>query len=103
MKTEEKSKFVTSPDVCSWADDESENYHFEITMPGVEKETIKLKIHEDSFFVSGETENTIYVGSYAICCPIKPEKTKAIYKNGILKIDAPFKDPLEDAVDVKIE
>jgi HSP20 family molecular chaperone IbpA len=101
--TEEKEKFVSSPDVCSWADDETENYHFEITMPGVEKDTIKLKVHEDSFFVKGETENTVYVGSYAICCPVKAEESKAVYKNGILKIDIPFKDPMEDAVEVPIE
>ena len=101
--TEKKDKFLMSPDVCSWANDETEKYHFEITLPGVEKDTIKLKIHEDSFFVKGETEKTIYIGSYAICCPVKPEETKAVYKNGILKIEVPFKDPMEDAVDVVIE
>jgi HSP20 family protein len=99
----EKEKFVMSPEVCAWADDEKDNYHIEITMPGVEKDTIKLKLHEDSFFVKGETDNTVYVGSYVICCPVKPGETKAEYKNGILKIDVPFKDPIEDAVDVKIE
>jgi HSP20 family protein len=101
--TEQKEKFIASPEICAWADDEHDRYHVEITMPGVEKETIKLKIHEDSFFIKGETDTTIYIGSYAICCPVKPEETKAIYKNGLLKIDVPFVDPMENAVDVKIE
>ncbi len=101
--TEAKEKFIRSPETCAWADDEHDTYHIEVTLPGVEKDKIKLKIYEDSFFISGETDNTVYVGSYAICCPVKAEETKASYKNGILKIDVPFKDPMEDAIDVKIE
>lgn len=101
--SKEKEKYVVAPEICAWADDEHDNYHIEITMPGVEKDTINLKMHEDSFFIKGETDNTIYVGSYAICCPVTAAKSKAIYKNGILKVDVPFKDHLEGAVDVPIE
>ena len=72
-------------------------------MPGVEKNTIILKMHEDSFFIKGETETTVYVGSYAICCPVNAENSKAVYKNGILKVDVPFKDRMEGAIDVPIE
>lgn len=101
--SEDKEKYVVSPDICAWADDENDNYHIEITMPGVEKDSIVLKMHEDSFFIKGETDSTVYVGSYAICCPVTAEKSKAIYKNGILKVDVPFKDRLEGAIDVPIE
>ena len=101
--SESKEKYITSPEICAWADEEHDNYHFEITMPGVEKDTITLKIHEDSFFVKGETDGTIYVGSYGICCPVKAKESKATYKNGILKVDVPFKDPMEDVVEVSIE
>jgi HSP20 family molecular chaperone IbpA len=101
--TEQKDKVLMSPEICAWADDEHDKYHIDITMPGVEKDSIKFKIHEDSFYISGETDNTVYVGSYAICCPVKAEETKATYKNGILKVDVPFKDPMEDAIEVNIE
>ena len=101
--TKTNEKFLMSPEICSWADDEHDLYKIEITLPGVEKDTIKLKIHEDSFFIKGETENTIYIGSYAICCPVKPEQTIANYRNGLLKVEVPFKDPMEGAVDIKIE
>ena len=101
--SESKEKYVTSPEICAWADEEHDNYHFEITMPGVEKDTITLKIHEDSFFVKGETDGTIYVGSYGICCPVKAKESKATYKNGILKVDVPFKDAMEDVVELSIE
>lgn len=98
-----KEKILLSPEVCSWTDDDYNLYKIEITLPGVEKDTIKLKIHEDSFFIKGETDNTVYIGSYSICCPVKPEDTKAHYKNGLLKIEVPFKDPMEGAIDIKID
>lgn len=102
MTETKEDKYLRSPNVCAF-EDEKDNYHIEITLPGVEKDTIKLKMHEDSFFISGETDNTVYVGSYSICCPVKAEDAKANYKNGILTVDVPFKDPLEGAVDVNIE
>lgn len=99
----EADKFLIAPEVCSWADDEKEVYKIEIQLPGVEKEEIKLKMHDDSFFIKGETEDTIYIGSYAICCPVVPEETKAVYNQGLLKIEVPFKEPVYHSVDVKIE
>ncbi|MFX1477929.1 MAG: Hsp20/alpha crystallin family protein [Promethearchaeota archaeon] len=102
-EVKEEEKYLTSPEVCSWADDESEFYKIEIQLPGVEKDTIKLKMHDDSFFIKGETEDTIYIGSYSMCCPVKPEEAKATYKEGLLKIEVPFKESEYHSVDVKID
>ena len=99
----EKDKFLMSPEICSWADDESETYKIEIQLPGAEKDSIKLKMHDDSFFIKGETEDTVYIGSYAICCEVKPEEAKAVYHQGLLKIEVPFKEPEDHSIDVKIE
>ncbi|MHA1916162.1 MAG: Hsp20/alpha crystallin family protein [Promethearchaeota archaeon] len=98
-----EEKYLTSPEVCSWADDESETYKIEIQLPGVEKDSIKLKMHDDSFFIKGETDDTIYIGSYAICCPVKPEEAKAVYNQGLLKIEVPFNEPELKSVDVNID
>ncbi|MHA2282260.1 MAG: Hsp20/alpha crystallin family protein [Promethearchaeota archaeon] len=103
IKEPEENKFLIAPEVCSWADDESETYKIEIQLPGVEKTNIKLKFHEDSYFIKGETEDTIYIGTYAICCPVKPEEAKATYNQGLLKIDVPFKVSEYHSIDVKIE
>ncbi|TFG29191.1 MAG: Hsp20/alpha crystallin family protein [Promethearchaeota archaeon] len=102
--TEQKQieKLYLSPDICMWPDDEYENYHIEITLPGVEKDTIKLKMHEDSFFIKGETEDTVYIGSYTVCYEIDPTKANAQYKNGLLKIDVPLKQPEFKSIDVQI-
>jgi HSP20 family molecular chaperone IbpA len=34
---------------------------------------------------------------------VKPDKAEAIYENGLLRIEVPFKDPMEDAVKVSVK
>jgi HSP20 family molecular chaperone IbpA len=34
---------------------------------------------------------------------VKPDKAEAIYENGLLRIEVPFKDPMEDAVKVAVK
>jgi HSP20 family molecular chaperone IbpA len=103
MSEQQIEKLLLSPDITAWADEEHDTYRIEVKLPGVEKDTITLKMHDDSFFIKGETEDTVYIGSYAVCCEVSPGKAKAEYKNGLLKVEVPFKDPMEGAVDVKIE
>ncbi|MHA2339807.1 MAG: Hsp20/alpha crystallin family protein [Candidatus Hodarchaeales archaeon] len=99
----ENDKYIMSPEICSWADDETETYKIEIQLPGAEKDSIKLKMHEDSFFIKGETDDTIYIGTFAICCPVKPEEAEATYHQGLLKIEVPFKESEYHSIDVKID
>ena len=103
MSQQEIEKIIITPNTCMWPDDAHENYHIEIELPGVDKETIKLKMHGDSFFIKGETEDTVYVGSYPVCCEIEPEKAKAEYKNGLLKIDVPFREDEFKSIEVRID
>ena len=98
-----QEKLYLSPDVCMWPSDDYTRYHIEVTLPGVERESITLKFHEDSFFIKGETEDTFYIGSYAVGCEVDPEKAEAVYKNGLLKIEVPFKETELHTVDVEIK
>jgi hypothetical protein len=34
---------------------------------------------------------------------VKPDKAEAVYEHGLLRIEVPFKDPMEDAVKVTIK
>lgn len=92
-----------SPDVCFDTDDDQTKGTLEIALPGVRKEDIDLRINEDSYSLSAVRGDTKYVASQTFCCPVVPGKAKAKYENGLLKIDVLFKDPMEDAVTVKVE
>ena len=39
----------------------------------------------------------------ALAWPVKPGKAEAVYEHGLLRIEVPFKDPMEDAVKVAIK
>ncbi|HIH75234.1 MAG TPA: Hsp20/alpha crystallin family protein [Methanosarcina sp.] len=92
-----------SPDILSCSDDEG-NLYIEIDMVGVNKENIELKMVEDGFFIRAKREETgvEYVGTYAFCCAVVPEKAVARYADGKLYVKVPYREATE-TVDIKIE
>ena len=100
---EKPSKLLAYPQFCATTNDEETGYDVEIYLPGVEKDTINLKVNEDFIYVTGETETVRYSGMYSLCCPIDPEKTTSSYKEGLLKVHVPFKEIELSTVDVNID
>ncbi len=92
-----------SPVICAYPDDKYENLQIEVVLPGVEKNDISFKLTENSFYVKASKKGVDYMDSYAIYCPVDPEKAVAKYSNGVLKVIVPYQQPLERLVDVKIE
>ncbi|NIS61432.1 MAG: Hsp20/alpha crystallin family protein [Proteobacteria bacterium] len=97
-----EERLKVSPDVCAYVDDGHTKLNLEISIPGVKKKDINLKMHEDSFNLTAPRENIEYVTALSFCCPVVPEKAKAKYEAGLLKIEIPFKDPMEDAIKVTV-
>lgn len=97
-----EEKISVSPDVCSYYDNDESHINIEVSLPGVKKEDISLKFLEDSLFLSAPRDDIKYVATLSLCCPVVPGKAVAKYENGLLKISAPFKDAMDDAVEVKV-
>lgn len=101
----EKSKHMKRrmpAELCSCVDDERSSLHLEFTMPGVSKEDIELKLTDGSFRLRAETGDVEYVSTGAFCCPVEIKNTEATYKNGLLLLNIPLRDPWKDSYDVVI-
>lgn len=100
---EKPKKRVFIPDIRMYDNDDSSGYIIEIILPGVEKDTLKLKMNKENLIIYGETDTINYGGLYQLCCPVDTEEAKSTYKNGLLKIEVPYLDPMKDTIDIKID
>jgi HSP20 family molecular chaperone IbpA len=96
-------RMKVAPATVAYADAEQRRLIVEFAIPGAPTETIDLKILEDSVHLLAPARDIDYVSALALGWPVKPEKAEATYENGLLRIEVPFKDPMEDAVKVAIK
>lgn len=75
----------------------------ELALPGVKKEDIEFKVRPTWFHLSAvRTDDEIeYTANERFGVEIIPEKTEAEYFEGLLKITAKVRDPLDSAKEIK--
>jgi HSP20 family molecular chaperone IbpA len=96
-------RIKVAPSTVAYADGEKDKLVVEFAIPGAPTETIDLKILPDSVHLTAPARDIEYVSALALPWPVKPDKAEAIYEHGLLRIEVPFKDPLEDAFKVAIK
>ena len=92
-----------APRTVAYADSDNRKLVVEFAIPGAPAETVDLKILRDSVHLAAPARELEYVASLALGWAVKPEMAEAIYEHGLLHIEVPFKDPMEDAVKVSIK
>jgi HSP20 family protein len=98
-----QNRIRVAPNSVAYADEENLKLIMEFSIPGAPTETIDLKVLPDSVHLTAPARDIEYVAALALAWPVKPDKAEAIYENGLLRIEVPFKDPMEDAVKVSIK
>ena len=96
-------RMKVAPDTVAYADGENHKLVVEFAIPGAPADTIDLKILEDSVHLTAPARDIEYVSALALGWPVKPNNADATYEHGLLRIEVPFKDPMEDAVKVVIK
>ena len=92
-----------APHTVAYADRENHKLVLEFAIPGAPTDTIDLKILADSVHLTAPARDIEYVSALALAWPVKPDKAEANYEDGLLRIEVPFKDPMEDAVKVTVK
>ena len=98
-----ESRIKVAPNTVAYADGEKLKLIAEFAIPGAPTDTIDLKILEDSVHLTAPARDIEYVSALALGWPVKPDKAEATYEHGLLRVEVPFKDPMEGAVKVAIK
>jgi len=96
-------RMKVAPVTVAYADAQQHKLVVEFAIPGAPTETIDVKVLKDSVHLLAPARDIEYVSALALGWPVKPEKAEANYEHGLLRIEVPFKDPMEDAVKVAIK
>jgi len=96
-------RIKVAPDTVAYADGENDKLVVEFAIPGAPTDSIDVKILEDSIHLIAPARDIEYVAALALGWPVKPDKAEATYDHGLLRIEVPIKDPMEDAVKVAIK
>jgi len=89
---EKVGKVVVPPHMFTCIDEAGENYLVEVELPGVNKKDIDLSMHEDIIHIIAEREGLEFHGHLHFPLKVNPEKAKANFSNGLLKVEAPLKE-----------
>ena len=98
-----ENRIKVAPNTVAYADEENRKLVVEFAIPGAPTDSVDVKILEDSVHLTAPARDIEYVSALALGWPVKPDKAEATYEHGLLRIEVPFKDPMEDAVKVPIK
>jgi len=102
-KMEKPEKVVVPAEMFACLDDKGQNYILEIELPGVDKKTILLNMHDDLASVRAERSDQILLGHLHFPLKVNPKKAVATFKQGLLSVKVPIKEKRGPPVNIKIK
>jgi len=98
----DESTYRVYPDIFRKIDYDGRAVDIEVSLPGVAKSDIVLKALPEFFRVEGKRGHVLYTANYTWGVEIVPEKTTAKYENGLLRIHAIIRNPMDDAKEIAV-
>ena len=95
-------RYRVHPDIYKSINHAEKEVDVEVALPGVKKENIILKALPTWFKLSATRNSVEFAANTSFGIEVIPDKTTAEYSNGLLKIHAVVKDPLDSAVEVEL-
>jgi len=102
--SESEDFYQVSPRIYRDTDYDEKKVTIEMSIPGVKKEDIELKVLPTWFHLSAvrPKDKVEYAADASFGVDIVPEKTTAEYYHGLLKIHAVIHDPMDDAKEISL-
>jgi len=101
QKLGEMPKYRVTPNYSAWIGDNS--FVLQVALPGVARESIKMKALQDFFMLQAERDNIVYALELDLNFEVDPKKVKATYSEGLLRAEFELLDPLASAYKVPIK
>jgi len=98
----EKERYRVFPSIYRHTDYSTRTVTLEISIPGVKKDHIDLKILPTALYLSAVRGDMEYSANAGFGAEIVPEKTTTEYSHGLLKVKAHVRDPMDSAKEVKL-
>jgi HSP20 family molecular chaperone IbpA len=98
-----QEEYTENPEIITHVDGEQAKLHVEISLVNVEKDNISLMMDENGFYLRATSDDVTFVAALSFLRAVNPSEAKAVFEDGFLRIEAPFKEPLGNYVKIPIE
>lgn len=79
------------PDVCTYIDQQDNSLTIEVVLPDVSVDSIKLKVNTRSLLLYAAADEVDYAKYVSFYYPVLPDRVKAVYEHGLLRIKLPLR------------
>jgi len=100
-ESENEYLYKVTPRFSAWMEDD--RFIVRVVLPGVDKKDIEMKALQNRFLLRAKREKVLYDLDLSLDIDIKPNSSKAEYKEGLLRVEFTRVNPLDDAFIVPIE
>src|SRR5271157_3680815 len=96
----ESPRYRVTPNYSAWI--AGNEFIIQVAIPGVARESIKMKALQDLFYLRAERDNIEYALDLDLNFDIDPNQVTAKYMEGLLRVAFVRMNPLDEAYDVPI-